>query len=179
MARDPQAVYDLNFAAIKIGEHPDVRLPVIVAYDGFFTSHQKRRIDRFDDPEEVKAFLGEREDVFTALDPEHPVTFGPYMNDPDLINNKVQQSEAMEAARRVIPEVLAELELFSGRRYLTVDCYRMGDADVALVLMNSAAENAKEVADQLREKGYKVGVCLLYTSPSPRDGLLSRMPSSA
>ena len=24
-----------------------------------------------------------------------------------------------------------------------------------------------------------LGVCLLYTSPSPRDGLLSRMPSSA
>ena len=27
--------------------------------------------------------------------------------------------------------------------------------------------------------GYAVGLCLLYTSPSPRDGLLSRMPSSA
>ena len=26
---------------------------------------------------------------------------------------------------------------------------------------------------------YKVISCLLYTSPSPRDGLLSRMPSSA
>ena len=25
----------------------------------------------------------------------------------------------------------------------------------------------------------KSSVCLLYTSPSPRDGLLSRMPSSA
>ena len=25
----------------------------------------------------------------------------------------------------------------------------------------------------------KYGGCLLYTSPSPRDGLLSRMPSSA
>ena len=25
----------------------------------------------------------------------------------------------------------------------------------------------------------KLGLCLLYTSPSPRDGLLSRMPSSA
>ena len=25
----------------------------------------------------------------------------------------------------------------------------------------------------------EVDVCLLYTSPSPRDGLLSRMPSSA
>ena len=27
--------------------------------------------------------------------------------------------------------------------------------------------------------GLSFGACLLYTSPSPRDGLLSRMPSSA
>ena len=27
--------------------------------------------------------------------------------------------------------------------------------------------------------GYRTEPCLLYTSPSPRDGLLSRMPSSA
>ena len=33
-----------------------------------------------------------------------------------------------------------------------------------------------------RDRGYSISVadtCLLYTSPSPRDGLLSRMPSSA
>ena len=31
-----------------------------------------------------------------------------------------------------------------------------------------------------REKfGEQINICLLYTSPSPRDGLLSRMPSSA
>ena len=29
------------------------------------------------------------------------------------------------------------------------------------------------------ENGAKAVACLLYTSPSPRDGLLSRMPSSA
>ena len=29
------------------------------------------------------------------------------------------------------------------------------------------------------ERDVKVLFCLLYTSPSPRDGLLSRMPSSA
>jgi len=158
MARDPQAVYDMNFAAVRIGEHPDVRLPVMVAYDGFVTSHQKRRIDLFDDPIAVREFLGEREDPYTALDPERPVTFGPYMNDPDLINNKVQQHEAMIAARRVIPEIFAELKSFSGREYATVDTYRMDDAEVALVLLNSAAENAKEVADKMRDEGYKVGV---------------------
>ena len=29
------------------------------------------------------------------------------------------------------------------------------------------------------DRGFAVFLCLLYTSPSPRDGLLSRMPSSA
>src|SRR5512134_4170131 len=70
-ARDPQAVYDLNFAAIRIGEHPEVRLPVMVVYDGFFTSHQKRRIHVFDDPKAVRAFLGERPDFPTPLDLRH------------------------------------------------------------------------------------------------------------
>jgi pyruvate ferredoxin oxidoreductase alpha subunit len=157
-ARDPQAVYDLNFAAVRIGEHADVRLPVIVAYDGFITSHQKRRIQVFDEPEAVRAFLGTRPDVPTPFDTEHPRTFGPYMNDPDLINNKVQLSQAMEAARRVIPEVFAELAAMTGRSYPMLDAYRMEDADVAVVLMNSAAETAKETADELRAKGLKVGV---------------------
>jgi len=157
-ARDPQAVYDLNFAAVKIGEHRDVRLPVLIAYDGFFTSHQKRRVQVFDDLEPVRRFLGERPPMPTPLDTGHPATFGPYMNDPDLINNKVQLSQAMEAARCVIPEVLAELEVLTGRAYPVLDAYRMDDAEVATVLLNSAAETAKETADELRVKGEKVGV---------------------
>ena len=32
-------------------------------------------------------------------------------------------------------------------------------------------------SDDVRDEDYNI--CLLYTSPSPRDGLLSRMPSSA
>src|SRR5512134_3346632 len=74
-ARDPQAVYDLNLAAVRIGEHPDVRLPVMVCYDGFVTSHQKRRIEIFDDPEALRAFLGTRPDFPTPFDMAHPKTF--------------------------------------------------------------------------------------------------------
>ena len=33
--------------------------------------------------------------------------------------------------------------------------------------------------DYVKAKAHEYYVCLLYTSPSPRDGLLSRMPSSA
>ena len=38
---------------------------------------------------------------------------------------------------------------------------------------------AETVADAYRGMGYAAGSCLLYTSPSPRDATLSRMPSSA
>jgi pyruvate ferredoxin oxidoreductase alpha subunit len=172
LARDPQAVYDLNLAAIRIGEHAEVRLPVLVAYDGFFTSHQKRRVQFIEDQAALQAFLGEAKMPYTALDPEHPVTFGPYMNDPDLINNKKQHSLAMEAARRVIPEVFAELAELTGRTYPMLDAYRMDDAEVAVVLLNSAAETAKEVADRLRLEGTRAGVLSLNVlRPFPADGV--------
>ena len=38
--------------------------------------------------------------------------------------------------------------------------------------------NVTDVDDDILRKARELG-CLLYTSPSPRDGLLSRMPSSA
>ena len=38
------------------------------------------------------------------------------------------------------------------------------------------AYNSKQLTGYRRDD---IGFCLLYTSPSPRDGLLSRMPSSA
>ena len=158
LARDPQAVYDMNIIAVRVGEHPEVRLPVIVASDGFFTSHQKRRVRYFASAETVRSFLGEPRFPFHALDPQNPVTIGPYMNEPDLINNKYQLHLAMEAAYRVLPGIFEEYGRLSGRFYPLVDAYRMEDAEACLFLLNSAAETAKDVADRLREEGYRVGV---------------------
>ena len=158
LARDPQAVYDLNVVALRVGEHPEVQLPAIVAFDGFFTSHQKRRVRYFADPQVVRDYLGPVPERVTALDPRHPVTIGPYMNDPDLINNKYQLTMAMQAAQRVIPEALAEYEALSGRRHDMLDRYRLDDAEVALFLLNSAAETAKDAADRLRDEGVRAGV---------------------
>ena len=44
-------------------------------------------------------------------------------------------------------------------------------------LANEAQQHELEYNRQLQQLQSKL--CLLYTSPSPRDGLLSRMPSSA
>ena len=40
-------------------------------------------------------------------------------------------------------------------------------------------ESAGISNDAVKSFGERIPICLLYTSPSPRDGLLSRMPSSA
>ncbi|MHC4778586.1 MAG: thiamine pyrophosphate-dependent enzyme [Planctomycetota bacterium] len=158
-ARAPQMVYDMNCCAVKLGELSDVRLPVIVAYDGFFTSHQKRRVDYFADPKkDLIPWLGEYDPEYDALDPEHPVTLGPYMNAPDLINQKIQCAAACKAAYRAAPKVFAEYAALSGRQYGLIDTYRLEDADVALFLLNSAFDTAKAAVDELRDEGKKVGL---------------------
>ncbi|WP_210366283.1 thiamine pyrophosphate-dependent enzyme [Bacillus sp. REN3] len=158
-ARTPQAVYDMNIMALKIAEHSDVRLPVMVAYDGFFTSHQKRKVNYFKDRAVVQQFVGECPTGYNfARDPKQPVTIGAHMNGDDLINNHFQQSEAMYKAKDVFKEVSAEYAKLSGRSYEILDLYRMEDAEVALFLLNSAAESAKDVVDKLREQGIKAGV---------------------
>ncbi|MBS8263217.1 pyruvate synthase [Mesobacillus boroniphilus] len=158
-ARTPQAVYDMNIMALKIAEHSDVRLPVMVAYDGFFTSHQKRKVNYFSDRAVVQRFVGEAPTEYNfARDPKKPLTIGAHMNGDDLINNHFQQSEAMYRAKDVYKEVAAEYAKLSGRNYDILDLYQMEDADVALFLLNSAAESAKDVVDRLREKGIKAGV---------------------
>src|SRR5512140_1623829 len=158
MAADAQAVYDMNVMAPKIGEDMSVRLPVFVAFDGFFTSHQKRRVEIFADDQVVRDFLGPFVPTVTSVDPKKPVTIGPYMNDPDQINNKKQQADAIVRSYDVIRKVFAEYGALSGRRYDLVEGYRMEDADAALFILNSAAETAKEAVDALRKEGLKAGL---------------------
>ena len=158
MASDVQGVYDMNIMAPRIGEEMSVRLPVMVAFDGFFTSHQKRRVEIFSDLQVIRDFLGPFVPTVSSVDPRKPVTIGPYMNDPDLINNKKQQSDAMIRSHAVIRKVFAEFEALSGRKYDFLDLYRMEDAEAALFILNSAAETAKEAVDALRKEGKKVGL---------------------
>ena len=177
LAKDPQAVYDLNLIALRVAEHADVRLPVIVASDGFFTSHQKRRVQFFSESKAVAHFVGETPAApIDALDLEHVVTIGPYMNDPDLINTRYLQSQAMYRAQDVFQSVAREYQAQSGRSYDLLSAYRMDDAEIVVVLLNSAADTAKDAADHLRDKGIKAGVLApVMIRPFPKDAIVSAL----
>lgn len=159
-ASTPQAVYDMNIMALKVAEHADVRLPVIVAYDGFFTSHQKRKVKYFKDKMTVQQFVGPNPNgnYPNVSDPAHPVTIGAHMGGDDLLNNHYQMALALEKAGTVYEEVAREYALLSGREYNTLDLYRMEDAEVAVFLLNSAGESAKDTVDALRASGIKAGL---------------------
>ncbi len=167
-AESPQEVYDCNICALRIAEQ--VRLPVIVAFDGFFTSHQKRNCYVFKDDQTVRDFLGPCKEQFGVLDPAHPVTVGSYMNEPDIINNKYQLHLAMEEARTVIPAVFDAYEQLSGRRLRTLKAYCCEDAEVLLFVLGSAYLTARAAVDRLRGEGKRVGVFTLgVLRPFPAD----------
>jgi len=67
-------------------------------------------------------------------------------------------------------------------------CYLVGDESSKTCALIDPAFDTKKILDEVKKGGYELthvinthchSDCLLYTSPSPRDGLLSRMPSSA
>ena len=51
--------------------------------------------------------------------------------------------------------------------------------DHGLLIVELSPGNYRDKTVLITRKGQRWHTCLLYTSPSPRDGLLSRMPSSA
>lgn len=173
-AHSAQQVYDFNIIALRLAE--TVRLPVAVAYDGFFTSHQKRRCMRFEHDEDVKAFIGEKKEPYPFLDLEHPVTVGSYMNEPDLINNRYQLHLAIEEVRTVLPGLFAEFGTLSGRNYGWYEGYFHEDADTLLILLGSSFDTAMVAVDRLRSEGKKVGLLTLEAlRPFPQEELAKEL----
>ncbi len=155
-----QQVYDFNIIALKLAEQ--VRLPVIVAYDGFFTSHQKGRCLRFEEDETVRAYIGEKKEEYPFLDLEHPITVGSYMNEPDLINNRYQLHLAMEKVSHVLPELFASYKELSGREYGMIEGIGCEDAENLLVLLGSSYDTTIDAVEEMRKKGKKVGAATLH-----------------
>ena len=156
-AENNQEAYDNYLQAHRIGEHPEVRLPVMICEDGFITSPALENIELESD-EAVKAFVGEYHPENYLLKHENPLAVGPYGTSPYYMEARVAQAEAMKNAKRVILEVAADFEKTFGRKYGFFEEYRMEDAEIALVLMGSSAGTAKAAVDELREQGVKAGL---------------------
>ena len=155
-----QEAYDNMLMAHRIAEHKDVQLPVMVCQDGFITSHSIENIELEND-EEVKKFVGQYKPEHYLLNDKEPIAIGPLDLQAYLFEHKAQQAEAMKNAKKVIKEVAEEFEKWTGRKYEFFEKYKLDDAEIAIVCMNSTAGTTKAVVDELREKGVKAGLLKL------------------
>ena len=94
-----------------------------------------------------------------------------------------EESNEITMLREEVAQMRRELNAIRGRsrrhRYIGVGAVAL----LCLAPALSIAGGKKHLLIQDKSTGQAVEIspdgCLLYTSPSPRDGLLSRMPSSA
>lgn len=152
-----QEAYDNLIMAHRIAEHKDVMLPLTICQDGFITSHSIENIELIED-EKVKEFIGEYKPEHYLLNAKEPISVGPMDLQAYLFEHKYQEANAMRAAKNVILEVAKDFEKLTGRSYSLFEEYKLDDADVAIVCMNSTAGTTKVVVDELREKGIKAGL---------------------
>ncbi len=152
-----QEAYDNMLQATRIGEHKDVMLPVMVCQDGFITSHAVENIELLED-DKIKAFVGEYKPEHYLMNPKEKIAVGPLDLPAHCFEHKREQAQSMINAKKVILDIAVEFEKLTGRKYDLFESYKLQDAEVAIVIINSTAGTAKTVVDKLREEGVKAGL---------------------
>jgi pyruvate ferredoxin oxidoreductase alpha subunit len=155
-----QEAYDNSLMAFRIGEHPDVRLPVMVNYDGFIISHTADSLYMLSDDDAYR-FVGPMGSAYSLLNVESPVTVGPLDLTDYYFEHKVSEIQAHQRAFDVIRQVGQEYSALTGRQYGLYEPYRLDDAEIALVILGSTAGTAKAVVDEFRRRAVKIGLLKL------------------
>lgn len=156
-SENAQEAYDNLIQAIKIAENMKVRLPVMVMFDGFITSHGIEVVDFLGD-KTVSDFIGDYQPNYPLLDPDKPLTYGPLDLYDYYFEHKRQQADDIRNAKPIILDVAREFKNISGREYGLFESYKLEDAETAIVVLSSTAGTAKTVVDELRGEGQKVGL---------------------
>lgn len=175
---NPEEAYDLTLCAFKIGEHKDVRLPVIVNQDGFMTSHTAQNVRPLSD-EIAGDFIGEYLEVNSMLNFDKPVTHGVQTESDWHMEHKAKQNDAMMNSPKVIEEVFEEYAKLSGRKYNMIESYKLEDADVVIACLGTTYETAQIAVDNMRQKGIKAGIIMPRVFRPTRVALLADMLQNA
>jgi pyruvate ferredoxin oxidoreductase alpha subunit len=174
-AEDCQEAADMQLQAYKIAEKPEISLPVLVNMDGFILTHAFEPVELFDQ-KMADEFLPpyKPEKYLTTKD---PVTFGVLAEPAYYAETRYRLQQAIEASKAVIDQVANEFKNKFGRYSGgLVDKYRLDDAKVAMVAMGSVVGTMREVVDELREKGEKVGLLKIRAfRPFPKEAIFEAL----
>jgi pyruvate ferredoxin oxidoreductase alpha subunit len=176
---DNQEALDMVIQAYRIAEDKRVLLPVMPCLDGFVLTHTVEPVE-IPEQQDVDSFLPPYEpDVI--LDPSRPAMIGTFMPAEYIMELRRQTAGAVESAKKVIQEVNDEFATRFGRDYGgLIDTYQMDDAEAALVTMGTVTSTSRQVVDELRQEGKKMGlVKLRFFRPFPSEELKNALKDTA
>lgn len=178
-AEDCQDILDLMFIAYKAAEHPDVLLPTMVCMDGFFLSHMSQAVE-VPTQQSVDRFLPPYKALNLKLDLDDPMFINNLTPPTEFMEMRFQQDRAFSNAMPVLENAMADFESRFNRAHRPVETYRCDDADAILVTLGSMSGSVKEVVDQYRRQGKKVGnLKIVAFRPFPEAALVQSLPSEA
>ncbi|MCX6012390.1 MAG: pyruvate synthase subunit PorA [Chloroflexi bacterium] len=173
-----QEIFDTVLTAYRLAEDPEIMLPVMVSYDGWYISFLLERV-QIASQEDVDRFLApvtglERPRVIPGYPGEPPdQTKDNLTSAENFMEIRLKHGLAMERAIDKIDEIADEFKDIFGRPLVTkIEEYKTDDAEIVLVAMGGEAMSAMVVIDKKREEGIKVGlVRLKMYRPCPEKSL--------
>ena len=129
-------------------------------FDGFRTSHEIQKIEKWDyaDLKEMCNMEAVEEFRAKALNPEHPKMRGSHENGDVFFQHREACNPAYEALPAVVEKYMAKINEKLGTNYDLFNYYGAADADRVIIAMGSICDVAEEVVDYLTAKGEKVGL---------------------
>lgn len=155
---NPQEVMDLSPVAHLAAL--EGKVPFINFFDGFRTSHEIQKIEKWDyadlkemcNMDAIKAF---REH---ALNPEHPAMRGSHENGDVFFQHREACNPVYDQLPAVVEKYMAKVNEKLGTDYDLFNYYGAPDADRVIIAMGSFCDVAEEVVDYLTAAGEKVGL---------------------
>jgi len=164
-AEDIQEAVDLHLVAYKLSEDKSIMLPVMVCMDGFALTHGIETVD-MPNQEQVDKFLPPYEPLY-KLDTSNPMTLGA-LGDPEYYTeSRYAIQQTLKETLDLMPKVTSDFAQVFARQYSgIIEEYYTRDAERVIVAMGSVCGTVKDVIDELRKKGKRVGL-LKITSYRP------------
>lgn len=168
-AEDNQEASDLHVQAFKIAE--ELSLPVMVCMDGFILTHAVEVVD-VPEAQQVEQFLPPylpRQ----ILDPENPVSIGAMVGPEAYTEVRYLAHHKQMQALELIPRVQKEFEEVFGRDSGgLIRPYRLDDAETVIIALGSILGTIKDVVDERRAQGEKIGVLgIVSFRPFPSEAI--------
>ncbi len=177
---NPQEVMDLSPVAHLAAL--EGKVPFINFFDGFRTSHEIQKIEKWDYEDLKEMCPMDAVEAFRAhaLNPNNPAMRGSHENGDVFFQHREACNSVYDALPAVVEKYMKKINDKLGTNYDLFNYYGAPDADRVIIAMGSICDVAEEVIDYLTAKGEKVGlVKVRLYRPWSSEAILKVIPKTA